>query len=578
MNGTVADEMAAMLVAAGVRRVYGAEGSNSSVLHEALARRDELQCIGGLHEHSAAFAAVGEAQLSGATAVCCGGGGAASWQLAEGLYEAGSSKSPVLALAPVSHAYQGTHPEQALRDCSCYCELAHTPGQAGQVLSVAWRHAWAERSASVAMLPAEVAAAPAPMCGASSFSTAVHGVVEPTTEAVARLAELVNQSSRVVFLCGRGCAGAHDVLVELATRLGAPVAYTLCGKEVMEKENPCAVGMLGLLGWGDAPAVVQAADLLVIWGADFPYAGYLPTHGNVVQVDTDATALGRRVQLCHAVHGDVGRTAALLLPLLHGLRGEDFLLRSQMRHGRAVAEMESAVRIVHEHEPIRPEYITRLISCQAEPDAVFAVDVGPPLVWAARYLHALGHRRFIGAFHYGATGAALSMALGAKAACPSRQVIALCCACNLCHLVTELRVLRQHGLSVKVFVYNDSPPVANAMHGETPAPLAHDVAAVAAGAGVYAQRLTRAVDAAAAIRRWLSARGPALLDAALDTHALAAPPDSVLLRTLQHFNASTPPARRCELDDVRRLLFGNHKFYTHPMVAQHASQEVGNDK
>ena len=570
--------MAAMLVAAGVRRVYGAGESCNGVLHEALSRRGELQCIGGLHGHSAAFAAVGEAQLSGKPAVCCGGAGAASWQLAEGLYEACRSKSPVLALAPVSYAYQSTHPEQPLRDCSCYCKLAHTPGQAGQVLASAWRHAWTERSASVAMLSADVAAAPALARGAYSFITPAPGVVEPAAEAVARLAELANNSSRVVFLCGRGCADAHDELVELATRLGAPITYTLCGKDVMEKENPCAVGMLGVLGWGDAPAVVQAADLLVIWGADFPYTGYLPTHGNVVQVDADASALGRRVKLCHAIHGDVGRTAALLLPLLRGPRGEDFLQRSQMRHGRAVAEMESAVRIVREQEPIRPEYITRLISCQAEPDAVFAVDVGPPLLWAARFLHALGHRRFIGAFHFGATGAALSMALGAKAACPSRQVIALCCVCNLCHLVAELRVLKQLGLSVKVFVYNDSPPVADAMRGEMPAPPAHDVAAVAAGVGVYAQRLTRAVDAAAAVRRWLAARGPALLDAALDTHALAAPPDSALLRTLHHFNSTTSPARLSELDDVRRLLFGNHKLYTRPMAAQHSGHEVGNDK
>jgi pyruvate dehydrogenase (quinone) len=35
---------------------------------------------------------------------------------------------------------------------------------------------------------------------------------------------------------------------------------------------------------------------------------------------------------------------------------------------------------------IHPQYLTRLISEHAAPDAVFTFDVGTPAIWVARYL------------------------------------------------------------------------------------------------------------------------------------------------------------------------------------------------
>lgn len=567
MKRTVADDMAAMLAAAGVARVYGAGGCGTGQLPG----RHALRCIEAPQGRIAAFAAVGEAQLTGRPAVCCGDGAGSHLQMAEALYEATRGRVPVVAIAPQvatdavgSGDFRESRPEVWLRDCSGYCEMALSAGAAGRGVAAALRHARAHGTPGVVVLPADVACAEAepraqhpPMPGRVQPA-----VLEPAMDAVARLAELLNHSRKVVFLCGGGCAGAHDELVELARRLGAPIAYTLGGKEVMEKENPCVVGMVGLLGWGDAPAVVQMADLLVIWGADVPCGCRLPVHGNVVQVDADAAVLGRRVNLCHAVHGDVRRTAALLLPLLRGNGSEEFLAQSLMRHGKAVAQMEAAVREVNECAPIRPEYVTRLISCLAEPDAVFAVDVGPPLIWAVRYVQALGHRRFIGSFHYGAADCALAMALGAKAANPSRQVIALCRAGSLQQLPDECRMLVKYGLSVKVFVYNDSEPESECLQGVSEVLPPVDYAALAEGAGMKAVRLSCTADAPVAVRAWLAERGPALLDARLDAHALAAPPDSAMLRMLQHFNAQPGAAMRAVPPEMRRLLFGNRCFYT----------------
>ncbi len=555
-----------MLVAAGLQRAYCGGSGALSHMHEVLRRVKGMRCIGMQHEESAAFAALGEAMLTGLPAACCGSSGGGNMQMVNALYEAGHSSVPLLALAPQvpvsamgSGGVRSCHPEYALRDAAAYCEAVYSPQQAPRVLGEALRWARAVPAAAAVMLPADVAAMPA---GADRQTVAAPtgatpAVAEPAQVDVARLAELINSSDKVVFLCGRGCAGARDLLVELARRIGAPIAYTLRGKEFMERDNPCAVGMIGLLGWGDAPAAVQVADLLVMWGTDFPYSCFLPQHGRVVQVDSSAAALGRRVALVHAVHGDVARTAALLLPLVKGGRGDEFLTRSLMRHGRAVGAIEGALRTVNERAPIRPEYLTRLLSSYAEPDAVFAVDVGLPIIWVARYLQAFGQRRIVGSFNFGTSGCALPIAIGAKAAAPSRQVIALCQGSSPGCRAAELLTLLRERLSVKVLVYNRAATAAQSMQsgGESPPP-AIDFLACAAALGLQVQRLVQVADAPAAVRRWLAARGPAVLDVVLDADALPEPPQSDLQRTLEHMGSPMSEHTRRELAHIRCMLYG----------------------
>lgn len=571
MSTTVADALAARLEQGGIERVYTRETQVFTPVVEALSRR-KFRLIGLQSDAAAAFAAAGEALLTENLTLCCGSGSCGSVQLLGGLSEAYLSSASVLTLAPHvatsvigSRYFQESRPEWVLRACSGYCETVWRPSQTQRVLDEAVRCARGERTVGVAVLPEDVTGVSSVASGLASrhLNAICPAVAEPAQSEVTRLAELINKSRRVVFLCGCGCAASRDIIVELAQRLHAPIAYTLKGKDIMEKDNPCAVGMIGLLGWGDAPAVVQVADLLVMWGTDFPYGCFLPSHGQVVQVDSNGTALGRRTRLCHAVHGDVGRTAAMLLPLLHGTRSDDFLARSLMRHGREVSGMEYHLRVLDEQAPPRPEYITRLISSHAEPDAVFCIDIGPPVIWAARYLQAFGKRRLIGSFKYGATGCALAMAIGAKAAFPSRQVIALCAAEELNQQMAELLTLVRQQLNVKVFVYNASAPHSENWGGNSAMSCpTGNLSLLARSMGMQAHELTEVAGAAGVVRRWLAERGPALLDGYLDVHALAEPPGSDLLRAINHLDLTPGYNTGCELEAVKRLLFGNGRFYS----------------
>lgn len=574
MSKTVSDQMVDMLAEQGVKRIYGLVGDSLNPVMEALQRDERIRWVHVRHEETAAFAASAEAQLSGQLASCCGSCGPGNMHLINGLYDAHRSAASVFALAshiPTpyigSDYFQETHPTHFYAECTRYRELVSTPEQAPIVVRSAIHHAQSGPGVGMVVMPGNVAAMPAQ--GRASGAVQVRKMrAEPTAEEVERLADLINRSVRVVFFCGAGCAGARDAILALAEKTAAPVAYTLRAKDIMEADNPLGIGMSGLIGWGDATRAMHEAELLVMWGTDFPYPMFLPTHGNVVQVDTRAEALGRRVPICMGIHADAGLTAQRLLPLVASDRGDEFLRRSLSRHGRELAQLQSHIRHVDEAAPIRPEHLTKLVSDYAEPDAVFCIDTGTPVIWAARYLQAMPRRRILGSFKHGSMACALAMSIGAKAAAPSRQVVALCGDGGLSMLPGDMLTLLQEGLAVKILVFNNSSldfvaleqEMSGMPHMGTELPPTN-YAAMAQGMGVPGFQAATVAELPQAVRTWLAKPGPALLDVAVDTHALALPPDTGFLQALGYARNLSHRDLHHELDTIKRLIFGNRRFF-----------------
>lgn len=577
MQKTVSDQVVEMLAAAGVRRIYGMAGDALHPLMEALQRDSRIRWVHVRHEETAAFAASAEAQLTGELAVCCGSCGPGNMHLINGLYDASRSAAPVLALAahlPTlqigTHYLHETHPTFFFRECASYCELVSRPRQMPPVLAEAIRTARARGGVGMLVLPGDVAAMPAVEEAAEAAVLAVAPPVQRASEPVLRrMAALLNGAQRVTFLCGIGCTGAEKDIIALARRLHAPVAYTLRAKDLLEKENPNAVGMSGLLGWGAAVHAILDCDVLVMWGTDFPYRDFLPRKGRVIQVDTNAAALGRRVPLVLGVQADAGEVARSLLPVVNTNRSDDFLRSMLTFNAREVASISHSLRIVNEDAPLRPELLTRLVSDYAEPDAVFTVDTGTPDIWCARYLQALGTRRILGSFNHGSMGCALSMAIGAKSVFSDRQVIALCGDGGISMLAGDLLTLKQERLAVKILVYNNSEldyvaleqmragmsrPFGTDLH-------AADFAEIARAMGLRAWRVSRVNEAIPAVKEWLAADGPAVLDAAVDRHALPLPPALTFMQGLGYCKSLGEQSAHAALDGVKRLLFGNRNFF-----------------
>src|SRR5579871_2207741 len=215
MSQTAADYLAKTLAIAGVKRVYGVVGDSLNGFTDAMRRLKTIDWIHMRHEEAAAFAAGAEAHLTGELAVCAGSCGPGNLHLINGLFDCQRSGVPVLAIAahiPSSEIgidfFQATHPENLFKECSHYVELVSNPGQLPQILGRAMRVAVARRGVAVVVLPGDVAlkALDAPL---PRWTAPARSVLRPAQEELQRLAGLLNESKRITFMCGAGCAGAR---------------------------------------------------------------------------------------------------------------------------------------------------------------------------------------------------------------------------------------------------------------------------------------------------------------------------------------------------------------------------------
>src|SRR6201986_2621836 len=319
----VADLIAETLIQAGVKRIFGVVGDSLNGLTEALRKRETIDWIHVRHEEVAAFAAAGEAQITGELAVCAGSCGPGNLHLINGLFDAHRSRVPVLAIAaqiPSAEIgggyFQETPPQNLFRECSHYCELISDASQLPYVLENAIRAAVGQRGVAVIVLPGDVAlrAAPTRAIAPNAGLLPPAPVVRPADSELTALAELLNGAQRVTLLCGRGCAGAHDSLMKLAEALKSPMVHALGGKEHVEYDNPYDVGMTGLICFSSGYAAMHSCDALLLLGTDVPYKQFLPTDAKIAQVDIRPENLGRRCKLDLGIVGDCGATVKPLLP------------------------------------------------------------------------------------------------------------------------------------------------------------------------------------------------------------------------------------------------------------------------
>src|ERR1700681_3918091 len=536
----VADLIAETLVQAGVKRVFGVVGDSLNGLTDALRKRKTIDWIHVRHEEVAAFAAAGEAQITGQVAVCAGSCGPGNLHLINGLFDAHRSRTPVLAIAAQIPSgeigggyFQETHPQELFRECSHYCELVSDTAQLPYVLENAIRAAVGRRGVAVLVIPGDVALRPAPKRGISPNAGLLPAapVVRPDDSQLTALAELLNSAKRVTLFCGRGCAGAHDSLMRLAEMLKSPMVHALGGKEHVEFDNPYDVGMTGFIGFSSGYAAMHACDALLMLGTDFPYKQFLPTDAKIAQIDIRPENLGRRCKLDLGIVGDVGASIDALLPKLSAKRDDKYLNDSLSHYRKARAGLDELARGTPGQKPLHPQYLERLLSDQASEDAVFTADVGTPTIWSARYLVMNGRRRLVGSWVHGSMANAMAHAIGVQASQPGRQVVSMSGDGGFAMLMGDLITLTQMKLPVKVVIFNNGVLgfVALEMKAsgfiETGVDLQNpDFAAMARAMGIHAVRVEDPGDLQKAIRDVLTHDGPAVLDVVTATQELSMPP------------------------------------------------------
>lgn len=541
MAETVADQFAATLAAAGVKRIYGVVGDSLNGITDAIRRQGKIEWIHVRHEEAGAFAASAEAHLTGSLAVCAGSCGPGNLHLINGLFDAHRSRVPVLAIAAHipsqeigSGYFQETRPQELFRECSAYCELVSGANQMPRTLEIAIREAVGQRGVSVVVIPGDVAleqaAVPTDPKPAALLPRAPS--VTPPAEDLKSLADMLNGGGKVTILCGSGCAGAHEEIVSLAEKLKAPVVHALKGKEHVEYDNPFDVGMTGLIGFSSGYYAMLDCDTLLMLGTDFPYRQFYPQGRGVriAQVDLRPGQIGKRAKVDLGLVGDVRTTVGALLPLLD-TRDDDAHLTQALEHYRRTRKELDGLAEAHHGTVIHPQQVAKALSDLAADDAIFTCDVGLPTVWAARYLAMNGVRRLVGSFWHGSMANAMAQSIGAQATYPGRQVISLSGDGGFAMLMGDFLSLAQLKLPAKIVVFNNGTlgfvEVEQKSTGFLPmgTDLANpNFAAMAQALGIKGIRLEKPEDVEAGLREALAHDGPVLVDAVVARTELPIPP------------------------------------------------------
>ncbi len=527
----------------GVERIYGVVGDSLNPIVDAIRTTDGIDWVHVRNEEAGAFAAGAEARLTGKLAVCAGSCGPGNTHLIQGLFDAHRDGAPVLAIA--SHIpspkigtgfFQETHPEAMFRECSHFCEMVNSGEHGTTLLHTAIQTAVAKRGVSVLVVPGDVA--DERVAGAQTNNLATElGRVQPAAGPVGRLAEMIDAADTVTLFAGAGVREAREETLALAERVKAPIGHAFGGKEWIQYDNPFDVGMSGLLGYGACYEAMHEADLVILLGTDFPYSEFLPQEGSrkgprLVQIDADASRLGRRAPLDLAVHGDVALTLQAVLPLLQKKKSNSFLKKMLKQHHKALSGVVAAyTKNVERMRPIHPEFVAATLDDLAAEDAVFTVDTGMCNVWGARYITPNGKRRVFGSWHHGTMANALPQAIGAAMTFPDRQVISMSGDGGLGMLMGELLTVKLHQAPVKIVVFNNASlgmvKLEMLVEGIPDHETDHeqvDFAAIAAAVGIPSVRITDPKKLKKQMAQALASPGPVLIDVVTDPDALSMPP------------------------------------------------------
>ncbi|TMK79756.1 MAG: hypothetical protein E6G47_07760 [Actinobacteria bacterium] len=237
-------------------------------------------------------------------------------------------------------------------------------------------------------------------------------------EAVRRL----GASERPIVLAGGGVrwSGAHEALEELAHALKVPVFLNSLGRGCLAPDDPWCFSAARRFALGQA-------DLVLALGVDWDFRLGFGTKGfapdvAVIQVDVDATHIGRNRPVDVGIVGDPERVIGQLLDAgagstkepawTEGVRDEELRLLEAARPG-----MESGA------VPIHPQRFAMEIRDFLDPDAVVVGDGGDIVGISASILQARAPGHWLDPGPFGCLGVGPSFAMAAKLAKPDKQVL-----------------------------------------------------------------------------------------------------------------------------------------------------------
>lgn len=455
------------LAAHGVTDAFGIPGTHNLEIYRHL-RPYGVRHVTPRHEQGAGYAADAYARVSGRPGVAITTTGPALLNIAAAVGQAYSDSVPLLVVSPgmpLRHPRQSTgllhetrSQTEALRGVAAVSHRVSSVAEIGVAVARAFTLFRTGRPRPVHIeVPLDLLEAAEPAGPPRLAPPAAPPA--PDRDAVRAAARVLGAARRPALVLGGGARTAAAECRALAALLGAPVVTTANGKGVVDERHPLSLGVSlhspAVRAWlADRDAVLAVGTELAesdVWGP-------LPAlAGRLIRVDVDPAQMYAGLPADVPLVGDAPTVLGALLDALSGAgvpgAGRD--------DGADLAADVTALRSARDDETRERDarwvpYLRAIRRVLAE-DAVITSDSAQCCYYGAlphlpvgpegRYLHPTG---------FGTLGYALPAAVGAKTACPERQIVALSGDGGLQFSVQELATAAQTGLPLPVVVFDNA--------------------------------------------------------------------------------------------------------------------------
>jgi acetolactate synthase-1/2/3 large subunit len=494
---TGAEILWATLAGEGVTTVFGYPGGAILPIYDALRKFPTIHHVLVRHEQGASHMADGYARASGRPGVCMATSGPGATNLVTGLATAMLDSIPVVAITgqvsskvlgsdafqevditgitlPITkHNFVVTRAEEIAPTVRLAFQIA-TSGRPGPVLVDITKDAQQAQAVFDFEMSKPPAYRPHPM---------LHAKLSADSPSVREALALIANAKKPVIFAGHGVidSDAQQEVLAFAEALNIPIASTLLGLGAIPAAHPLSLGMMGMHGESWVNQAIQNADLLLAFGMRFDdrvtgnLAHYAP-NAKKLHIDIDPSEINKNVRIDAPLIGDLKEVLQLLLPLVgDGKADADSFasLRSEktpdgesatawlneINRSKGTASVRDIINLP-DNGHLYAAHVIHDIWTEAKAagrieQTIIVTDVGQHQMWEAQYFKHESPRSLVTSGGLGTMGFALPAAIGAKFACPEKDVWVIAGDGGFQMTAAELSTIVQEKLAINIAVINN---------------------------------------------------------------------------------------------------------------------------
>ena len=274
-------------------------------------------------------------------------------------------------------------------------------------------------------------------------------------------AELINNAKKPLIVWGQGVilGNAEKELIKFVEKSGIPAAWTILGASAIPTSHPLNVGMLGMHGNYAPNILTNECDVLIAIGMRFDDrvtgdVNRYAKQAKIIHFEIDPAEVNKNIEVDVSVLGDAKQTLNEILKITenksHKKWHEKFKKLYEIEYNKVI------------HDDLNPKKegltmgeVIKEINIQTKGDAAIVSDVGQHQMIACRYSNFNKTKSNITSGGLGTMGFALPAAIGAKMACPEREVVAVIGDGGYQMTIQELGTVFQTKAAVKIVVLNN---------------------------------------------------------------------------------------------------------------------------